>query len=119
MVLIDIQTDEEFHHYRNHYPLVIVMFTADYCNQCRIMEPIYRHKSGQYPRKVMLVVDCKRITKHAFELHAMPAFVKYKDGVMVQAFTGDDCSKLDRMLTNHIEPPVIQGARSRKDSDYD
>lgn len=106
MVLIDIKTDEEFHFYKVNYPQLIVMMTADYCSRCKIMEPIYRHKAEKYPRKNFLVVDCKKIVKHGIDLQAMPTFLKYKNGLVIESFSGDDCLKLEEMLNNHIESKI-------------
>lgn len=102
MVLYEVKTDEDFCHYKNNYPVNIVMFTADYCNKCKAMEPIFLEKSEQYPRKNFLTVDTRKVTKHGFNLQAIPAFVKFKNGAIVEYFTGDDQNKLDAMLTNHL-----------------
>ncbi len=100
MVLIEIKSDTELDFYRANYPCLIVMFTADYCSKCRIMEPKFRDRADKYPRKQFLIVDCKKVLKHGFDLHAIPTFVKYVEGRVAEAFTGDDCGKLERLLGN-------------------
>ncbi len=100
MVLIEINNETELDFYRANYPYLIVMFTAEYSEKCRVMKPEFQKRSDIYPRKVFLLVNCQKVLKHGFELHAIPTFVKYSHGSVLESFVGDDCGKLDEMLNN-------------------
>lgn len=70
---------------------VLVDFYADWCGPCQMMAPVLNKLTPEYAEKVKIVkinVDDSMDTATKYEIQGIPAFKIFKNGEVVEEFTG-------------------------------
>ncbi|AWO97470.1 Thioredoxin isoform 2 [Scophthalmus maximus] len=83
--------------------LVVVDFTASWCGPCKMISPYYKQlsESAEFSDVVFLLVDVDEAARDVAQscgISAMPTFQFYKNGNMVDHFTGASQDKLLQFL---------------------
>jgi len=83
--------------------LLVVDFTASWCGPCRKIAPIYEQCAQDYPRITFVKVDVDKAQGVASKcgIRSMPTFHFYKNGTLVDKFSGANVSELKRLLEVH------------------
>eukprot|EP01112_Ceratiomyxa_fruticulosa_P013108 TRINITY_DN3667_c0_g1_i2.p1 TRINITY_DN3667_c0_g1~~TRINITY_DN3667_c0_g1_i2.p1 ORF type:complete len:591 (-),score=177.33 TRINITY_DN3667_c0_g1_i2:78-1850(-) len=83
--------------------LVVVDFTATWCNPCKMIGPIFVGLSSKYPNVVFLKIDVDKNkgTTSRCGIKAMPTFQFYLGGVKVDEFSGADPRLLEELIQKH------------------
>ncbi|RBP03941.1 thioredoxin family protein [Rossellomorea aquimaris] len=86
-----LETVEEFHQLKDSGKHVF-MFSADWCPDCRIIEPILPEIESQYPEYTFLYVDRDQFIDLCIELDifGIPSFLAYGDGRELGRFVNKD-----------------------------
>ncbi len=105
MVLIYVQSKQEFMQYKNNARGVNVMFTGDNCPACLQAKPYFEQMARQHHGNFM-IVDRYRLglqdNEIGITITGIPTFVKYKNGQPIsQPFAGFDYAKMQQMVTQH------------------
>ncbi|CAI0382993.1 unnamed protein product [Linum tenue] len=74
--------------------LVVVDFTASWCGPCRFIAPILADVAKKMPHVVFLKVDA---VSEEHQVEAMPTFIFFKEGKMVDKVVG---AKKDELLAS-------------------
>ncbi|CAI0382992.1 unnamed protein product [Linum tenue] len=79
--------------------LVVVDFTASWCGPCRFIAPILADVAKKMPHVVFLKVDVDelRAVSEEHQVEAMPTFIFFKEGKMVDKVVG---AKKDELLAS-------------------
>ena len=87
--------------------LVVVMFSADWCAQCRVLSPVLDKIAGEYPDRMRLgrvnIDHAKAVTNFAGVV-GIPDVRLYRDGRDVTRFTGSRSEKDVRKLIRENLP---------------
>ncbi|RDW16389.1 thiol reductase thioredoxin [Oceanobacillus arenosus] len=83
---------------------VIMMFSADWCGDCRYIEPELPEIEAAFPEYTFVHVDRDKFIDICVEHEIMgiPSFLAYKDGKEVGRFVSKD-RKTKEEITNFIE----------------
>jgi thiol-disulfide isomerase/thioredoxin len=86
-----LESVEEFHQLKENGKHVF-MFSADWCPDCRIIEPILPEIESQYPEYTFLYVDRDQFIDLCIELDifGIPSFLAYGDGRELGRFVSKD-----------------------------
>lgn len=86
-----LQSMEQFEKLKNEERTVF-MFTADWCPDCTVIEPILPRIEVDYPEYTFISVDRDEFMDLCVELDIMgiPSFVAYHDGVEAGRFVSKD-----------------------------
>lgn len=78
--LDDLQNEKDY----------VLYFTADWCGDCKFIEPVMPEIEAHHPEFSFIKVDRDEWIDTAMELGIMgiPSFVAYKDGEEVSRFVG-------------------------------
>lgn len=83
--------DEGFQKAKDKYPLIVFDFWASWCPPCRMMSPILDNLSKKMSGDVAFAkinTDEHAETAKEFGISAIPTFLIFKDGEMVDRVTG-------------------------------
>jgi thioredoxin len=85
--------------------LVVVDFTAEWCGPCKRIAPLVDELSTKYPRAVFLKVDVDVCTETAstHSVTAMPTFIFFKNGSVVDKLEGADNTALEAKVKELYE----------------
>ncbi|MFC7786985.1 MULTISPECIES: thioredoxin family protein [unclassified Rossellomorea] len=86
-----LESVEEFHQLKENGKHVF-MFSADWCPDCRIIEPILPEIESQYSEYTFLYVDRDQFIDLCIELDifGIPSFLAYGDGRELGRFVSKD-----------------------------
>ncbi|MBN8192031.1 thioredoxin family protein [Bacillus sp. NTK074B] len=86
-----LESVEEFHELKENGKHVF-MFSADWCPDCRIIEPILPEIESQYSDYTFLYVDRDQFIDLCIELDifGIPSFIAYGDGRELGRFVSKD-----------------------------
>lgn len=88
--LVPELTNGEFEKYTDK-GFVLVDFFAEWCMPCLMMAPIVEELAEEFQSKVKFgkvnIEDNPEITRK-FEIRSIPTFILFKDGEIVEQFTG-------------------------------
>jgi thioredoxin 1 len=86
---------------------VLVDFTAEWCGPCKAMAPAIEDLAREYAGEATvytLDIDANPTTRHAYGIMGVPTFLVFRDGEVVERFTGSmSRSKLAAALESAIE----------------
>ena len=86
-----LESMEEFHQLKENGKHVF-MFSADWCSDCRIIEPILPEIESEYSDYTFLYVDRDQFIDLCIELDifGIPSFIAYGDGRELGRFISKD-----------------------------
>ncbi|MBB6448114.1 thiol-disulfide isomerase/thioredoxin [Geomicrobium halophilum] len=83
---------------------VVVMFSADWCPDCRVIEPVLPRIEADYPEVEFLYADrdqfidvCKQ-----YDIFGIPSFIGFKDGEEIERFA-DRNRKTEEEITEFLD----------------
>jgi thioredoxin 1 len=83
--------------------LVVVDFSAAWCGPCKMIAPAFDELSNEYPDSYFVKVDVDQVKAIAkrYEVMSMPTFILFKNGKVVDRFSGASIEKLrDTIIAN-------------------
>gem|GEM_PF-405947 len=89
--------------------VVLVDFWAEWCLPCKMMEPILEEIKNEFGDKIKigkLNVDENPLIASSFMIDAIPALILFKDGKIVQRFTGVQAKEI---LEEAIKKAINEG----------
>ncbi|KAJ4845023.1 hypothetical protein Tsubulata_041655 [Turnera subulata] len=83
--------------------LIVVDFFATWCWPCKHIAPALEKLAKGMPRVTFLKVDVDELKSVAdeWEVRAMPTFLCFKDGRVVEKIVGANKEKLQEMILKH------------------
>ncbi|TDL34280.1 thioredoxin [Jeotgalibacillus sp. S-D1] len=86
-----LESVEQFNEFKkngNH----VFMFSADWCPDCRVIDPILPNVEKSYPNFTFVYVDRDQFIDQCIELDVfgIPSFVAFKDGEETGRFVSKD-----------------------------
>lgn len=83
--------------------LVVVDFTATWCNPCKRIAPFFEQLAAKFPQAVFLRVDVDKCvdTAVAQGISAMPTFLFYKNKTKIDLLQGADSATLESKVQQH------------------
>ncbi|GFY74805.1 thioredoxin-like protein 1 [Trichonephila inaurata madagascariensis] len=84
--------------------LVVVDFTAAWCNPCRRIAPVFDELSRRYPAAIFLKVDVDQCSETATSqgVSSMPTFIFYKNKMKIGQVSGADATALEAKIKEFI-----------------
>ncbi|SDK44243.1 thioredoxin family protein [Sediminibacillus albus] len=76
----ELQTEQEFSVWKNGK--TIFMFSADWCPDCRVIEPLLPELEDQYSQFSFVYVDRDKFLDicSAYDIFGIPSFLAYENG---------------------------------------
>ena len=93
--------------YSNSNPdkLIMIFFTATWCNPCKLLYPYVAEKKEQYDGVCFSKIDVDNDEYQElcddFSIQAMPTFLFYKNGLEIEKIVGGDKDKIETLLSNN------------------
>ncbi|WP_188456502.1 thioredoxin family protein [Virgibacillus oceani] len=83
---------------------VITLFTADWCPDCRVIEPVMPEIENSYPDITFIMIDRDRFIEvcQEYEVFGIPSFIAFNDGKEIGRFVSKD-RKTKEEITEFIE----------------
>ncbi|KAL5976638.1 hypothetical protein ACLOJK_020971 [Asimina triloba] len=83
---------------------VVVDFTASWCGPCKIIAPVLADFAKKFVDVIFLKVDVDEVKKVAQEqkIEAMPTFLFFKDGQLVDKLVGAKKDDLQKLIEKHV-----------------
>jgi thioredoxin 1 len=80
--------------------LVVVDFSAAWCGPCKMIAPAFDDLSNEYPDCFFVKVDVDQVKAIAkrYEIMSMPTFILFRNGKVVERFSGASIEKLRDMI---------------------
>eukprot|EP01059_Diplonema_ambulator_P008006 TRINITY_DN17530_c0_g1_i1.p1 TRINITY_DN17530_c0_g1~~TRINITY_DN17530_c0_g1_i1.p1 ORF type:complete len:114 (+),score=34.34 TRINITY_DN17530_c0_g1_i1:73-414(+) len=100
--VINAATTEELMTYMNSTDPLIIDWFADWCGPCRVIEPEFKSLGSKYGAFGLFVrcdIDDPVFEKilETLQIQAVPTFMAYQEGKMLDKLTGSDKEALRRL----------------------
>lgn len=98
-----LESMEQFEEFKNNGKHIF-MFSADWCPDCRIIEPILPEIEAKYQEYTFIYVDRDQFIDLCVQLEVfgIPSFIGFKDGLETGRFVSKD-RKTQEEIENFIE----------------
>lgn len=97
--------EEKMSEANNSGKIVVVNFSASWCNPCRAAAPRYHELADKYTSMIFLTVDVDELAElsTSWDIKATPTFILFRDGRQVDKVVGDNKQELQKKLMNLAE----------------
>lgn len=95
-----LETSEQLNKYIENGP-VITLFTADWCPDCRAIEPVLPEIEEAYPAYTFVLIDRDQFIKicQEYDVFGIPSFIAFKNGKEVGRFVSKDRKTKEEIVT--------------------
>ncbi|CAN4105327.1 unnamed protein product [Withania somnifera] len=85
--------------------IVVVNFSASWCNPCKAAAPGYHELADKYTSMIFLTVDVDDLAElsTSWDVKATPTFIFFRDGHLVDKVVGGNTQELQKKLMNLAE----------------
>ncbi|XP_076947642.1 thioredoxin H1-like [Bidens hawaiensis] len=99
------QWKEQLDKHKASQKLAVVDFTASWCGPCLVIAPVVADFAKKMPHVTFLKVDVDEveIVAQEYSVEAMPTFLFFKNGVVVDKFVGAKKDDLHACIVKHSE----------------
>nr|XP_043617543.1 thioredoxin H-type-like [Erigeron canadensis] len=97
------QWKDQFQKHVEIKKLAVVDFTASWCGPCRVIAPVLAEYAKKFPNVTFLKVDVDEVKEIAeeYDIEAMPTFLFFKEGKIVDKVIGAKKEELLALITKH------------------
>ncbi|KAI3767103.1 hypothetical protein L2E82_17189 [Cichorium intybus] len=97
--------EEQFQQHIDSEKLLVVDFTASWCGPCRVIAPVFAEYAKKKPHVTFLKVDVDEVKSIAqnYSVEAMPTFMFFKKGEIVDKIVGAQKDDLRACIVKHAE----------------
>ncbi|WP_099158808.1 thioredoxin family protein [Virgibacillus ndiopensis] len=83
---------------------VITLFTADWCPDCRVIEPVLPEIENENPDFTFVMIDRDQFIElcQEYDVFGIPSFIAFKDGQEIGRFVSKE-RKTKEQITEFIE----------------
>jgi len=91
--------------------LVVVHFTAKWCEPCKKITPFYENLSIKFPNVLFLRIDVDQCptTASLCNIKSMPTFQFFKNLKLIDAFSGAHMEKLNSLVKKFSSTSIFKG----------
>ena len=129
MVVLELESPEQFQQLLRVYNIVIVDNYADWCQPCKYLMPLYEKLSEEYATNQQVIFTKADAEKRMFQVKGLPCIRFYHNGQQVEEILGADFKKIEEIVTRllpgqrqvvHQQPQAErqQAPQSKKESKY-
>ncbi|MFD2761884.1 thioredoxin family protein [Lentibacillus juripiscarius] len=96
----ELESVEQFHHHI-HNGNVITVFSADWCPDCRVIEPVLPEIEAAYPTWTFLSIDRDTFIDlcQEYGVFGIPSFIAFKNGEEAGRFVSKDRKTKEEIMT--------------------
>ncbi|CAH9060037.1 unnamed protein product [Cuscuta epithymum] len=108
-LVTDVENWEEIISQANkNAQIVVVNFSASWCNPCRIAAPAYRYLADKYTSVKFLTVDVDNLAEfsNSWDIKATPTFIFLKEGRQMDRMVGGSKHELEKRILSMVEASV-------------
>ncbi|KAL5198296.1 hypothetical protein ABZP36_001808 [Zizania latifolia] len=100
--------DELWDAHKTTNKLVVIDFSASWCQPCKMIEPVFKEMAGRFTDAVFLKIDVDELAEVArtWRVQAMPTFVLARGGEEVSRVVGADKDALERTINMFRSTPL-------------
>ncbi|RAL51337.1 hypothetical protein DM860_010839 [Cuscuta australis] len=86
--------------------IVLVNFSASWCNPCRLAAPAYRDLADKYTSVMFITVDVDKLAEFSssWDIKATPTFFILKEGRNMDKLVGGSKQELEKKILSMVEP---------------
>ncbi|KAB2621794.1 thioredoxin H-type-like [Pyrus ussuriensis x Pyrus communis] len=97
--------DQKMEEAKRDGKIVIANFSATWCGPCKMIAPLYRELSEQYPSLMFLVVDVDELTDFStsWDIKATPTFFFLRDGQQIDKLVGANKPELQKKIVAVVD----------------
>ncbi|MGP4108258.1 thioredoxin family protein [Virgibacillus sp. L01] len=79
---------------------IIALFSADWCPDCRVIEPVLPEIEQDFPEYTFILVDRDQFIEicQQYDVFGIPSFIAFKDGKESGRFVSKDRKTKDEIL---------------------
>lgn len=86
----------------NKHNLIVVQFSAEWCQPCKYIYPIFVKLSKKYKNAIFIHVDIdKSLIEDAKTIESIPSFKFYFNQNMIYSFIGSNVDFLENTIKNY------------------
>ncbi|KAG9230633.1 putative thioredoxin-like protein [Amylocarpus encephaloides] len=105
---INVGSSAEFSKILSSSTIVVTDFYADWCGPCKAISPVFESLSTKYakPNRITFTkvnVDNQQAISQQYGVRAMPTFLIFRSGTVIQTIQGADKNALTAGITNAIK----------------
>ncbi|WP_106496868.1 thioredoxin family protein [Lentibacillus sp. Marseille-P4043] len=80
---------------------VITLFSADWCPDCRVIEPILPEIENAYPDFTFVMIDRDQFIElcQEYDVFGIPSFIAFKNGKEIGRFVSKDRKTKEEIMT--------------------
>jgi thioredoxin 1 len=100
------RTNEEYEKLKTDNNLIVVKFSAEWCGPCQAIAPEFKALAKKYADAVTFVhVDVEELDSlhDGEDVRGLPTFMFFKDGELIDRYSGANVNKLRDSLKEHAE----------------